>query len=210
MTVVGVSRDVKHYGVDEEMRPGVYQPLRQLPLSGMALAVRTSAEPSSLADEVRALTAEIDVELPVFNVETMATTMSDSLWTRRAMSWLIAAFSGVALFLAIAGIYGVISYNVAHRTREIGIRMAMGAQGGQVRTQVLRQGMVMVGVGVLAGLALSIAGAGLVGGILVDVNARDPIVYSTVTLLLIGVAALANYLPARRAASLNPSNALRL
>lgn len=209
MTVVGVTRDVKHYGVDEPMRPGVYQPLRQFPLQGFVVALRVRGESTAIISEARAITAGIDVELPIFGVETMTESLDDSLWTRRAMSWMIAAFSTVALLLAIAGIYGVISYSVGQRRQEISLRMAIGAQREDILGEVVRQGMVSVVIGVVLGLGLSLAAAGLVSGILVDVNATDLRVYGAVTLLLLTVAGLANYLPARKAAGLDPMGALR-
>ena len=209
MTVVGVTRNVKHYGLDEEMRPGVYQPFRQMPRSGFAVALRTQGDPTPAIGEARAITTQMDVELPLYGVEAMTDELASSLWTRRALSWLIGAFSTVALLLAIAGIYGVISYSVSQRTKEISIRMAMGARKTDVLTQVVRQGMRLVVAGVVVGLLLSLAGAGQVSGILVGVNATEPIVYVGVTLLLVVVAAVANYLPARRAAALDPMSALR-
>ena len=209
LTVVGVTRDVKHYGVDEDMRPGVYRPLRQQALGGFVVALRTRTTTGLVVAAARTVTAEIDIELPVYNVQEMTDQLDKSLWTRRATSWLIGAFSTVALLMAVAGLYGVISYSVGQRTREISIRMAIGAQKQQVLGDVVRQGMSMVIIGVVAGLALSIAGAGLVSGILVDVSARDPFVYVGVTVLLLAVAGLANYIPARRAAALDPMKALR-
>jgi putative ABC transport system permease protein len=209
MTVIGVTRDVKHYGVDKEMRPGVYQPLVQNPLARFRVALRTRGDASSIVSAARIATAEIDVELPIYNVDTMAEQLNESLWTRRATSWLIAVFSMVALLLAVAGIYGVISYSVSQRTQEISIRMAMGAQKQQVLNQVVRQGMLLVALGVVLGIGMSVAGAGLVSGILVGVSATDPTVYGAVTVLLVAVAALANYLPARRAAAVDPMKALR-
>jgi predicted permease len=209
MTVVGVTRDVKHYGVDEEMRPGVYQPIRQFALAGFQVALRVRGESSAILSQVRALTTEIDAELPVFDVVTMNEEMDEALWARRASSWLIAAFSAVALLLAVAGLYGMISYTVGQRTREISIRMAVGAQREDVLRQVVRQGMVLVAFGTVLGLGLSLAGARLVSGLLVGVEPRDPVVYGGVTLLVLVVAATANYLPARRAARLDPMEALR-
>jgi predicted permease len=209
LNVVGVARDVKHYGVDEEMRPGVYQPWRQMPLRSFMVALATDGEPGALAQVAREVTSELDPELPLYAVESMESIVDESLWTRRATSTLIALFSAVALLLAVAGIYGVISYTVGQRTQEISIRMAMGAESAQVLGQVVRQGMKLVLAGAGLGLAVSFAVAGLVSGILVSVNARDPWVYVGVTLLLLAVAAAANYLPARRAAALEPMKILR-
>ncbi len=209
MTVVGVARDVKHYGVDEEMRPGVYQPWLQLPRLSFLVALRASGELESLIAGAREVTRAMDPELPLFSVGTMREDMDEALWTRRAMSWLIGAFSSVALLLAIAGLYGVISYGVAQRRQEISIRIAMGAAASEVSGQVLRQGMMLVGFGVFLGLAAAVAAAGLLSGVLVGVNPREPWVYAGVAALLLGVAAAANYLPARRAASVDPMKALR-
>jgi putative ABC transport system permease protein len=209
MTVVGVARDVKHYGVDEEMRPGVYQPLRQLVLQGFNVALRVRSESGAIVSAARTITADMDSELPLYSVQTMTDELDEALWTRRAMSWLIASFSTVALLLALAGIYGVISYSVGQRKQEISIRMAMGAQKRDVLGEVVKQGMVLVGIGAAVGLGLAVAGAGVVSQILVGVEAKDPRVYAAVTLLLLVVAGVANYLPARRAAAMNPMGALR-
>ena len=145
----------------------------------------------------------------MYGVQRMTEQLDQALLTRRAMSWLTAAFSTVALILAVAGIYGVISYTVGQRTREIGIRLAMGAEGSQVLGEVVRQGMGRVAIGAGIGLVASLAGAGVVSRILVGVEATEPRVYVVVTVLLVGVAALANYLPARRAATLDPAGVLR-
>lgn len=209
MTIVGVARDVKHYGVDEDMRPGVYQPLPQFPLSGFQVALRTRGELGPVMSEVRAITAELDSELPLFQVESMAETMQESLFTRRATSWLIGLFSAVSLLMAVAGIYGVISYSVGRKSREISIRLAMGAHSRTVLRGVVWDGMRLVGIGALIGLGISFAGARVVSGILVGVSPTNPVVYAAVTALVLLVAAAANYVPARRAARLDPASALR-
>jgi putative ABC transport system permease protein len=209
LTVVGVTRDVMHYGVDTPMRPGVYQPWRQIPLSGMQIALVYDGSTADAVATARRVTADLDPELPLASVRTMSESMDRSLWTRRATSWLIGTFSAVALLLAVAGLYGVISYSVSERTREISVRMAVGAGHGQVLAQVVRQGMVLVAAGVGVGLLGSLAVGGLVSGILVEVGAREPTVYIAVTALLLVVAALANFVPARRASRLDPMVALR-
>jgi putative ABC transport system permease protein len=209
LTVIAVARDVKHYGLDEPMRPGIYQPLRQVPLDQFYVALRTAPDAPSPLAEARALTAELDPELPIFADRTMATVLDDSLWARRATSWLIAAFSAVALLLAVAGLYGVISYAVTQRTQEISLRMALGARAEQVRTQVVREGLVVVALGAGVGLVAALALAGVVSGLLVEVSPTEPVVYIAVTLVLIAVATAANFLPANRAASTDPMVALR-
>jgi putative ABC transport system permease protein len=209
ITVVGVSRDVKHYGVDEEMRPGVYLPLRQMPDSRLQMAVRTSGDPVNMVSSLRAVVSEVDSELPVYALETMQDILDESLWTRRASSWLIAAFSTVALVLAVAGLYGVISYSVGQRAHEISIRIALGAANAQVLRHVMRQGMVLVSVGTVLGLGATYAASRVLANLWVGVSATDPAIYAAVTILLLGIAALANFIPARRAAGLEPMQALR-
>lgn len=210
MTIVGVAHDVKHYGVDEPMRPGVYQPVAQLPLAQFQVAIRTAGDPTMLVASVRELLQRADPELSIADVHTMRERMDESLWTRRAAAWLIGAFSSVALLLAVAGLYGVITYTVGQRTTEISIRMALGAQKDDVVKQVIRQGMGLVLSGALLGLVGALASARVIAGVLVGVSPTDPLVYGGVTLLLLLVAALANLLPARRAAGLEPMQALRM
>ena len=209
LTVVGVTHDVKHYGVDEPMRPGVYQPWRQLPRSGMNIAMVYDGATADAVSTARRVTAELDPELPLADVRTMTESMDRSLWTRRATSWLIGTFSAVALLLAVAGLYGVISYSVGQRAREISVRMAVGARHGQVLGQVFRQGMLLVAAGAGLGLLASVAAGGFVAGILVEVGPLEPVVYIVVTVLLAIVAAAANLIPARRASRLDPMVALR-
>ncbi len=208
-TIVGVVRDVKHYGLDEDMRPGTYEPLAQGNASFLQVALRASGDPLAVVPAARAATAEVDPALPMFDVRTMSERLDGSLLSRRATTWLIAVFSGVALILAIAGLYGVISYTVSQRVREISVRMAMGAQGSTVSWQVVREGMTMVAVGLGMGLLAAFLVAGPVSGLLVGVSATDPWVYGAVALLLGGVAAVANWLPARRAAGIDPMTTLR-
>ena len=209
MTIVGVSQDVLHYGVDTEMRPGTYEPLRQNAGAFLQVALRSTLSPAELRTAARAATAEVDPELALFDVETMTTRMDDALLTRRSTSWMVGIFSAVALLLAGAGLYGVISYSVGQRRQEIGIRMAMGARSAQVGRSVVREGMVIAALGVGVGLATALALGGLVSGVLVGTAASDPTVYLGVGGLLLAVAGLANWLPARRAARLSPMNTLR-
>lgn len=208
-TVVGVTEDVKHYGLDEPMRPGLYQPMTQVPLGSFHVALRTRSDPSAIVAAVRTVTASVDVELPIYRVRSMTDAIDTSLWTRRATSWVIGAFSAIALLMAVAGIYGVISYTVGQRSREIGVRLAMGADKARVLRDVVGEGMALVGVGAVIGLGLSAAAARLVAGILVEVSATTPAVYAAVTAVVLSVAALANYVPARRASALDPVEVLR-
>lgn len=206
--VVGVTRNVKHYGLDEEMRPGVYQPLAQFPTSRLQAAVTTPANPTALTDDVRRILREADPDLAVFNVATMAERLDDSLWTRRASSWFVAVFSIVALLLAVGGLYGVISYAVGQRSHEIGIRMALGAPRNRVLAGILGQGMAVVGAGTAVGLAAAILVTPVVRETLVMKGGNPLPVYVGVSLLLLTVGAVANFLPARRAARTEPMRTL--
>lgn len=209
MTVVGVTRDVKHYGVDEAMRPGVYWPWSQAPRDLFHVALRTSGDPLALVAGARRATAARDPRVPPFDIRTMADRFDESLWTRRATSWLLAAFAGVALLLAVAGIYGVVSYGVAQRRREISIRMAMGAPARRVLRRVVGEGMALVALGLALGLTVAVAAGGATSRLFVGVSAHEPGVYAAVGGLLLLVSAVANYLPARRAAALDPAQAMR-
>lgn len=207
--VVGVVRDARHYGVDQEMRPGVFLPFKQMRWSYGQVAVRTTGDPDDLVAGVRTAVLSVDPEVPPYAMTTMADQFDNTLFTRTASSWLFGSFALVALFLAMAGIYGVISYAVGQRRHEIGIRMAMGAERASVLREVVVQGMVMAGVGLVLGLGVAVAAAGPLSSLLVDVRATEPVVYGVVAVVLLAVAAVANYLPARRAAALDPMGVLR-
>lgn len=206
--VVGVTRDEKHYGLEQEMKPSVFQPLRGVPVNWMNMVLRGSIDPKLLIPPARDILRAMDPDIPMYEVRTMTERLDRSLWTRRAYSWLFAAFAGVALLLAAAGIYGVVSYAVSQRTREIGIRMALGAQPGQVLREVLRSGMVLVSIGVAAGLVGAFWAVRLLQSLLFGVSSRDPIIYAAVILAIAVIGLAANFVPARRAASIDPTCAL--
>ncbi|MEQ9400648.1 MAG: ABC transporter permease [Longimicrobiales bacterium] len=209
-TVVGVVRDARHYGVDADMRPGVFLPQQELAFSYGQVAVRAAGgDPDAVVDAVRSAALEVDPEVPPYALTTMADRFDQTLFTRTASAWLFALFAGVALLLAVAGIYGVISYAVGQRRQEISIRMAMGAERVSVLRSVVIQGMTMVGLGLVGGLVVAVAAAGRMGGLLVDVSATEPTVYVVVAVTLLAVAAVANYVPARRAARMDPMGVLR-
>jgi len=208
MRVIGVTRDEKHYGLDQPMIPSVLLPMRQRPQSSLSIALRTSNDPEALVVVVRQLVQRMDADLPLFSVRTMAERVRRSLWARRAYSWLFGAFALVALVLAAAGIYGVISYAVAQRTSEIGIRMALGASPNDVLAGVLRTGMSMVAAGAVAGAAAALGASRLLERLLFGVSAYDPAVYATVLAGVAAVGLLANLIPARRAARIDPIRAL--
>ena len=207
--VIGVVQDTKHYGLDGEVRPSVLVPFSAYPRSAMTIAMRTAMDPHSLAAPAREAIRQMDPDLPMFDIRTMTERLDRSLWVRRAYSWLFVVFAGVAIVLAAAGIYGVVSFAVSQRTREIGIRIALGARPEQVRRGVLASGMVLVAIGVVLGLAVSLFTARFLQTLLFGVGTRDAVTYAAVVLGVVAVGVLANWIPARRAAAVDPMRALR-
>lgn len=208
-TIVGVVGDEKHYGMDEPMKPAVYLPYRDVPRNTMTLAIRTNGEPEALTGPAREVLRRLDSELPMFDVRVLSNRVRDSLWVRRGAAWLFTAFAAVALLLAGAGIYGVVSYTVSRRRHEIGIRMALGAQPERVLGEVIRGGMTMVAIGAAVGLVTAWLAARLLGTLLFGVSQRDPLIYAAVAAGILLVGFLANLAPARRAASMDPMRVLR-
>ena len=152
---------------------------------------------------------ERDADLAPAQMRTMEDRINRSLWTRRTYSWLFGVFASIALVMAIAGIYGVISYAVTQRTREIGIRMALGAEPGQVLGAILREGMTLAAIGLAIGLAGAFAATRLLQSLLAGVSPHDPWAFLAVSMVLIAAAFAANFIPARRAARIDPMHALR-
>ncbi|MEX2282817.1 MAG: ABC transporter permease [Gemmatimonadota bacterium] len=209
LTIVGVTNDVKHYGLDQPMRPGIYLPWSQSQPNSMALVIRTGVEPSSIAPGARSALRQIDPELPLYDLRTMNESLRNSMSLRRMYSWLIAVFAGVALALAIGGIYGVLSYVVGQRRREIGIRMALGAHRGRVLRLVLRHGARLAAIGITLGLLAAVAVTRLMATLLFGVPPFDPVTYGAVVGVLTATALIAAYAPARRAVRVNPQTVLR-
>jgi putative ABC transport system permease protein len=209
ITIVGVVADTKLYGLDNPARLEVYSPYRQRPSNDMNLVVRSAVDPASLTSSIRSAVAAIDKDQPVFDIHTMQQLVDDSISTRRLTLVLLGIFSALALILAAIGIYGVMAYSVALRTQEIGIRMALGAQQKDVLRLVLGQGARIAFFGVAIGLAAAAALARLLSTLLFSVTASDPFTFATVALLLVTVALLACYIPARRALRVDPIIALR-
>nr|MBA3715530.1 ABC transporter permease [Pyrinomonadaceae bacterium] len=208
-TIVGVAGEVKHESLNLTQRKSVYLPHAQISIGGMALAVRTRAYPESLAAAIRDQVKELDPNQPVTAVRTMSEVISRSVWQPRLYAILFGVFAAVALLLASVGIYGVMSYTVAQRTHEIGIRMALGAGRGDVLRLVITQGMWLVLVGVGIGVLASLALTRLMQSLLFGVGATDPVTFAGVTVLLAAAALIACYVPARRATKVDPMIALR-
>ncbi len=207
--VVGVVRHSKHYNLSSVGREQVYFPYRQMPLTTMYLAIRTSGEPLALARAVRSEVWAIDPDQPVSDVETMGARVSAAVSQPRFNLALLAAFAAIALSLAAVGIYGVIAYSVRQRTHEIGVRMALGATRDAVRGLVFRQGMRLTLIGVATGLVAAIVLTRLLTALLYGVSPADPMTYGVVVLLLATVAAAACVFPASRATRVDPLAVLR-
>ncbi len=208
-TVVGVVKDIKHDGLDVDGVPHVYVPLNQFVGRSLSLALRTSLPASTLETQIRGAVQSLDPTLPVFSVTSMDEVLDASLASRRFSANLVAGFAAVALLLASIGIYGLLAYMVGQRSREIGIRMAMGARQGDIVRMFLGKGVVLAAVGIVAGLVFSASTASMMASLLYGVRPRDPAVFLIVPLLLLAVAALASYLPVQRATKVDPMIALR-
>ena len=209
LTVVGVVRHVRNRTLEARSRVEVYFPENQRPYSGMTLTVLTSGNPLSLVPTIQREISSIDPDLPVYRVLTMNEVMGDSLQRRRLALILLGAFAGLALLLASIGIYGVMSYGVAQRRVEIGVRMALGADRGQVLGMVMRGGMATISLGLCLGMVLALGLTRLMKGLLFAVSVYDPLALGGAALVLIAAALLAIFIPARRATTVNPMSALR-
>jgi putative ABC transport system permease protein len=209
VTIVGVVADTKMYGLANPARLEVYFPFRQEPSNRMALLVKSGQDVTSLVSAIRGVVASIDNEQPIFRIATMQQVVTASVSTRRITLILLGLFSGLALVLAGIGIYGVISYSVAQRSREIGIRMALGAQRGDVMRLVLAQGGKISAAGIVLGSAASLGLTRLMANLLYSVSAADPATFAVVAFVLALIAMAASYIPARRTLRVDPLIALR-
>ena len=209
MTVVGVVGHVRYRALTAPSRVEVYWPESQDPNSGMSLVIRTSADPTRLASTVQKVVQEIDPDQPVYRVATMRDVMADSVAGQRVAMILLAVFAGLAVLLAAIGIYGVLAYSVAQRTHEIGIRMALGAEHAGVLRMVTWEGLTVAAIGVVIGIAGALGLTWLIASMLYAVRPTDPLTFICVSLLLVAVALISSYIPARRAAKVDPMEALR-
>ena len=212
-TIIGVVGSVRQAGLDLQPLPEIYNPYTEVGAEGSlynaTLVIRTSVPPAGLAAALRQAVRSVDPSLPLFKVETMEEVVTESLASQRLNLWLLGIFAAIAFVLSAAGLYGVISYLVAQRTREIGVRIALGAQTRDVIGLVMRQGAGLTAAGIGLGLLGALAFTRVLANLLYGVSARDPLTFSGVAALLAGVALLATWLPARRAARVDPMLAIR-
>ena len=207
--IVGVVGRSRSDGLDAPYTPHIFLPDRQLPVNAMTVYILTEATPEALEGMIRREIQAVDPDLPVFGVRSLRSRISDSLAARRFAMQVLGFFAATALLLAAIGIYGVMAYFVSQRVREIGVRMALGAQRGDVLKLVVRQGMGLALAGVVVGFVASLGLARLISRMLFGVHPNDPLTLAIFTILLAGVALLANYIPARRASMVDPMVALR-
>ncbi|MGD2121980.1 MAG: ABC transporter permease [Gemmatimonadota bacterium] len=210
ITVVGMVGDTRNRGLDASPQPEIYGSTHQVPGGNQFfLVVRTETEPHSIMPAIRETVAAMDPDQPIYGVRTLEEAYAASVADKRIASIALTIFAGFALLLSSLGIYSVVAFGVAERTREIGVRMALGAEAGGVRGLVVRQALLPVVLGIAVGLGLAFGLQGFLQSLLFQISGTDPLTLGAVTLLLLAVAGLASYLPARRASRMDPVEALR-
>jgi putative ABC transport system permease protein len=201
--------DVRHSALTQDPEPEIYVPMSQATPAMMMLAARTVLRPEDLTGPIRAALHEIDPAQPVYHVKTLETLVTDSAGAQRMSAAMVGLFGALALVLAAIGIYGVVSYGVSQRTREFGVRLALGATPGDLLRQVLRNGGSLIGLGVVIGVAAALAASRLLARALFGISGADPATYTGVAVLLVITGLLACIVPAWRASNTRPVNALR-
>jgi putative ABC transport system permease protein len=209
LSVIGVAKDVKHYGLERPVRPGVYLPQPLSPRSMNTVVVKMTGDPAAIAAEARAAMRDVDPEIPAYDMRTMDDRLARSRSLRAAYSWMLGVFAIMALVLALGGSYGVTSYLVSQRTRELGIRVALGARRGDISRTVLKGSLAVVSTGVVIGVAGAIGAGRLLASLLFGVPPYDVLILTIAALALVSTGFLANWLPARRASRVDPMVSLR-
>ncbi len=209
MEVVGVVEGVHHYGLRYGIYEGIYRPYAQYPVTELSLVIRTGGDPLEFVDPVRREIRAMDSTLPPFDIHTMEQVMREGNWLEPLYAWLFNAFSVIGLLLAAMGIYGLVVYSVVQRTREFGIRMALGAAPERVVRQVVRQGAGLAAIGLAGGLLAAFGFMRFLSSLLYEVSPNDPLIYLLTSATMLGVVVLASYLPARKATAIHPVDALR-
>jgi len=207
--VVGIVPTTAVVQVGEDPQPVAYLPIEQNPTAFGVIHVRTASDPQNFAAEIQSAIQSVDRDIALINVSTMDQILGNALWARRMGAALLGFFGLIALTMAAVGVYGVMSYSAGQRRHEIGIRMALGATASEVLQLVLRQGMAVVGVGVLVGLGTSLALSRAIVSLLYGVSSTDPLTFGSISVLIVLVALAASYIPARRATRVDPLVVLR-
>jgi ABC-type antimicrobial peptide transport system permease subunit len=204
-----VVKTIKYQTLGETPQPCVYLPRAQSDADSLVLYVRSTADPAQAIGAVQRELRALDPHVPLENASSIENLIDQSLWMMKIAAGLLAVFGALALVLAGVGLYGVVAYSVNQRRRELGVRMALGAARGDVVSLVLRGGIRVVTIGLIAGLGLSLAVSRALASLLLEINATDPISFAGASLLLVGVALVGSYLPARRASRFDPVVTLR-
>jgi putative ABC transport system permease protein len=209
LTIVGVVNAIRNFGLKKDAGMQAYQPYQQESSGNMTIVARATGDPASLTPAMRNEVAALDKDLPLYAARPMTEVVASEMWDDKYFGILFGLFAALALSLAAVGIYGVVSYSVAQRTREIGLRMALGAQTGDVMRMIIRQGIALAGLGAAIGLGGAALAARLMKSMLVNVSPADPVTFTLLPLALLAVALAACWLPARRATKVDPMVALR-
>jgi predicted permease len=211
MEVVGIVDNIRENALDDEIQPAIYVPFNQDPDSGFDLVVRTAQSPQAILPSLSQVIHEIDPDVATVRPITMEDRIHDSpsAYMHRSAAWLVGGFAALALALGVIGLYGVIAYSVSQRTREVGVRMALGAQRSTVYRMVLREAGILSGIGISLGLVCSLLFASLLQKLLFETPPRDIPTLAAVAAVLCAASLLASYIPARQAASVNPVEAMR-
>jgi putative ABC transport system permease protein len=209
MEVIGVVSDLRQYGRRYRPLPAAFIPITQVPVGDFTVMLRVAEDPMAAVSHLRSLVRELDPDLPVYRIRTLDSVLGADVAQPRFAMFLAGVLSGVALILATVGIFGALSYTVAQRTHEIGIRMALGAEGGRVVSLVLKQGVALVALALAVGLPLAWALTRTMDSLLFEVGPADPVTLLGVTAGVVFSALLACYIPAARAASVSPTRAMR-
>lgn len=207
---MGISPTIRHLSPqDTSSLSAVYVPYRLDPPSGLNLLVRSHLAPGSVINAVRAEVQGVDPDQPVFSIQTMDQMVGQAMWPYRVFGSLFAIFAFIALVMSAVGLYAVMAYSVTQRTTELGVRMALGASGGNVIWLILKRGLWQMGIGLSLGLGAAFGVSRVLGALLVDITARDPVTFASITAILAAVAVAACLIPARRATRVDPLVALR-
>jgi putative ABC transport system permease protein len=209
LSVIGVVADFKNEDINNKMQPAAYLPYPYQASRNTGLTIRTRFDPAQVVAGARREIRASDPDLPVFDIYTLEQVRQKGVWEYRFLGGMFTVFGFIALFLAAIGVYGVLSYSVSQRVREIGVRVALGAQGGDVVRLVLRQGMLLALFGIVFGLPLAFGASQVLKGVLYNVSPNDPVSFGLISAVLAAIAALASYMPARRALAVDPLDAIR-